>query len=99
VAHQPTKATLPPPPSWAAPKVRCREIVTLTGATGTSGAVVHLTSSDPGLISVPPSVIIHRGLDNVPFVIKHFALHTAKPVTITATSGPVVKTYVVTVTP
>ncbi len=73
--------------------------VSLNGPPTSAGAVVTLTSSDPTVASVPPSVTIHSGSTTVTFAVKHSKVTTVTSVKVTATYGSVSKTVTLTVNP
>jgi hypothetical protein len=67
--------------------------------TGTAGGTVLLSSSNPSVASVPPSVIVPGGDEAASFVLTTRAVTAATRVTITATFGGVTQTASVTVAP
>jgi hypothetical protein len=73
--------------------------VTLSGAAPSSGAVVGLTSSNPGALSLPASVTVARGSSTGQFQYTTAAVSTPTPVHVTATLGSSSAAEDVTVTP
>jgi hypothetical protein len=65
----------------------------------TGGVSIPLTSSLPGVASVPASVQIPSGSTNAPFVVNTTLVAAVTPVTISATRGPTTLNKVITVTP
>ncbi len=73
--------------------------VTLTGPPPSAGATVQLTSSNPSVVSVPSSVLVHSGNESVNFSIKTSAVKSTTQVTVKAFFGSVTKSVTVTVNP
>jgi hypothetical protein len=61
--------------------------VCLTGAAPTGGATVALTSSQPGILPVPSSIVIPAGKGCLSIVINAASVGSDVPVTISATKG------------
>jgi hypothetical protein len=64
-----------------------------------TGGVVFLSSSEPGVASVPVSVTVPAGQDSVLFSTVTTAVSSERPVRITATMGSTVQTATLTVVP
>jgi hypothetical protein len=74
--------------------------VVLNGPAPAGGAVVALSSSDPAVATVPPSVTVAAGATQSPaFTIMTTAVGAATPVTVTASHNGVDKTAILTVNP
>jgi hypothetical protein len=72
--------------------------VTLVSSAPAGGQVVTLSSANPSVASVPPSVTVPQGATTANFAISTFAVTSNTNVVITATAG-VSKTKTLTVQP
>ncbi len=72
--------------------------VYLTG-NATATTVVSLTSSNPAVLSVPKTITVQQGYSSHVFTVTSQPVTSEQDVTITATSGGMTQTTVVTVTP
>jgi hypothetical protein len=73
--------------------------VSLNGLAADGGFPVQLSSSNPALVAVPPTVTVPAGQLSVIYTATTQPVATATPVTLTASAGGVVKTAVLTVQP
>jgi hypothetical protein len=73
--------------------------VTLSGPAPSGGAVVTLSSADPALASVPPSLTIDAGITSQSFSIITSTVASSTPVDIGASYGGTTKTATLTLTP
>lgn len=73
--------------------------VSLTSAAPTGGLIANLTSSAPGVASVPASVVIAAGASSAGFTVGTVSVATATTVTVTATLAGVTRTASLTVNP
>ncbi|MBM3724380.1 MAG: hypothetical protein FJW40_02995 [Acidobacteria bacterium] len=74
-----------------------RNYVQLNALAPSGGVTVNLSSSHPGVLTVPASIVIPAGSGSAAFTISTTPVGTAVPVTITATYGTSSKTTVFTV--
>jgi hypothetical protein len=74
-------------------------IVTLSGPAPGGGVTVTLSSAQPAVASVPPSVTVGAGATSLSFSISTAAVAAATPVVITASASATTKTATLTVTP
>ncbi|MBI4718822.1 MAG: S8/S53 family peptidase [Planctomycetes bacterium] len=65
--------------------------VEITGPAGLGGHVVHLESSDPQLVSVPPSVTVASGALSASFPILTFGTAAAQTVTVRGSAAGVIR--------
>jgi len=72
--------------------------ITMSGLTGSKGAIVSLTSSSPAA-TVPSKVAVAAGSGQATFTVKTTAVSAQTTVTITATAGGISKTTTLTLTP
>jgi WD40 repeat protein len=72
--------------------------VTLTGPAPAGGIVINLSSANPAVASVPPSVTIPAGSQSATFPVTTGPVPTATTVVITATQGTIVRTASIVVT-
>jgi len=73
--------------------------VTLSGPAPSGGVAVTLSSTQPAVASVPPSVTVGAGTTSLSFLISTTAVAASTPVGITASSNGTSKTATLTVTP
>jgi hypothetical protein len=73
--------------------------VTLNAAAPSGGFAVTLSSSNPGLASVPPSVTVAAGATSANFTVTTTAVNDTRSATITATGGGVSRSATLTVVP
>ena len=73
--------------------------VTLTSGAPSGGAVISLSSANPSIAAVPPSVTVAAGASSVTFNVTTSAVTVNTSVVITATYGGVSRTTTLTVTP
>jgi hypothetical protein len=73
--------------------------VTLTAAAPTGGALVALTSSNPGVASVPGSVTVTAGATTATFSVTTTSVAANTSVTLTGTYSGVSRTATLTITP
>jgi hypothetical protein len=73
--------------------------VSLSAAAGLGGALIGLTSSNPGIASVPSGVTVPQGSLSASFTINTSAVTESTPVTIGATSAGTTQTATLTVRP
>jgi hypothetical protein len=71
----------------------------LNGPAPAGGTVVSLSSSNPGVASVPASVTVPAGADRASFTVSTTAVTTAQSPVITAGAGGVTQTITMTVNP
>ena len=74
-------------------------IVTLSGPAPGTGVAVTLSSTNPAVASVPPSVTIGAGVSSTSFSITTFAVASSTPVDIIASADGATRTATLTVTP
>jgi len=74
-------------------------IVTLSGPAPGTGVTVTLSSTNPAVAGVPPSVTVGAGLSSASFSITTFVVASSTPVDIIASAGGATKTATLTVTP
>lgn len=74
-------------------------LVTLSGPAPSGGMAVTLSSTQPAVASVPPSVTVAAGATSLSFAISTAAVAASTPVAITASAGGTIKTATLTVTP
>jgi len=74
-------------------------IINLSSAAPSGGAVVSLSSSDPSVASVPPSVTVPAGATSATFTVATAPVAASASVTITATSSGTTETASLTVVP
>jgi len=74
-------------------------VVTLSSAATGSGLTVTLTSGNPAVVGVQPSVTVAAGATSASFPVTTAAVATSTPVTLTASAGSVNRTATLTVTP
>jgi len=74
-------------------------VVTLSGAATGNGLTVTLTSGNPAVVGVPPSVTVAAGATSASFPVTTAAVATSTPVTLTASADSVNETATLTVTP
>ena len=74
-------------------------VVTLSSAATGSGLTVTLTSGNPAVVGVQPSVTVAAGASSASFPVTTAAVATSTPVTLTASAGSVNRTATLTVTP
>jgi len=72
--------------------------VTLTSAAPSGGATVALTSSDPQLAAVPPSVVVSAGATSASFTVSSVAVKKNAGASITASYAGVTKSVTIKVT-
>jgi hypothetical protein len=72
--------------------------VTLSGPAPSGGVTVTLSSAQPAVAGVPPSVTVGAGATSVSFSINTTAVTASTPVVITASSSATTKTATLTVT-
>lgn len=106
-----TETTPPPPPADAALSALTLSpntvtggnavtgTVTLTAAAPTGGFVVSLSSNNPGLAGVPPSVTVAAGATRASFTVTTTVVTSSQFATITASAGGVSRSAVLTVVP
>ncbi len=73
--------------------------VTLTGAAPSGGFVVSLSSSNPGVASVPPSVTVAAAAVSANFTVSTTAVNDTQSSVITATAGGLSRSATLTVVP
>jgi hypothetical protein len=73
--------------------------INLSSAAPSGGAVVSLSSSDPSVASVPPSVTVQAGATTTTFTVATTAVAASTSITITATSSGTIETASLTVVP
>ncbi len=73
--------------------------VTLSGAAGASGAVVSLSSSNPGVVSVPGTVTVTAGAASASFTATTASVAATTSVTVTASLNGQAASATLTVTP
>ncbi len=73
--------------------------VTLSGAAGASGAVVSLSSSNPGVVSVPATVTVTAGAASASFTATTASVAATTSVTVTASLNGQAASATLTVTP
>jgi hypothetical protein len=73
--------------------------VTLTAAAPSGGFVVSLSSSNPGLASVPANVTVPAGATSANFTVTTTAVNDTQSATITATGGGASRSATLTVVP
>ncbi len=73
--------------------------VTLTGAAGSNGVPVTLSSANSVVATVPPSVTVGSGATSATFGITTSAVTTQTLVTVSATYGAATRTTTLTITP
>jgi hypothetical protein len=71
----------------------------LNGPAPAGGTVVSLSSSDPGVASLPASVTVAAGADRASFTVSTTAVTTAQSPVITVSAGGVTQTITMTVNP
>ena len=74
-------------------------IVTLSGPAPGTGVAVTLSSTNPAVAGVPPSVTVGAGLSSASFSITTVAVASSTPVDIIASAGSATRTATLTVTP
>ncbi len=84
-------------PSIIAPSSSSTGTLTLSGPAPAGGIAVHLTSSVPGVLTVPNTLVIAAGNSSANFPITTFGITTDTAVTISATIGSVTHTVGTTV--
>lgn len=106
-----TETTPPPPPADASLSALTLSptsvvgggsvtgTVTLTAAAPSGGFVVSLSSNNPGLASVPPSVTVAAGATRASFAVTTTAVNDSQFATITASAGGVSRSAVLTIVP
>jgi hypothetical protein len=73
--------------------------VTLSAAAPSGGFAVTLSSSNPTIASVPPSVTVTAGATSASFTVSTTAVNDTRSATITATGGGVSRSVTLTVVP
>ena len=74
-------------------------IVTLSGPAPGTGVTVTLSSTNPAVAGVPPSVTVAAGVSSTSFSITTFAVASSTPVDIIGSAGGATRTATLTVTP
>ena len=104
-----TPASAPPPPATLQSLAlnptsvtggsTSQGLITLSGSAPPGGAVVSLSSQNPGAASVPANVVVPAGGTTITFSVSTTVVGASTPVGISATYGGTTRTAILTVTP